>query len=65
MTNGELPKKFGVERRVLFLIADTTDPREREVLLYCNWTEGSFVKVCSLFMKRNSSYLQPLVVVFP
>ena len=25
---------------------DTTDLREKELLLYDTWTEGSFVKVC-------------------
>ena len=33
---------------VLSLMTDTTDLRERELLLYDTWTEGSFVEVCLL-----------------
>ena len=41
-----MPEKTMTSLEVLSLMTDTTDFRERKLLLYDTWVEGSFVKVC-------------------
>lgn len=46
---------------VFFLTTDTTDLRQRELLLYDKWTEGLFVKDC--LDKGTTTMEKPFAVV--